>query len=88
MKHKSVQVIGYQFDCLPGHTHVTGRGSGATLCVALKRAVGHLFQQLRHKRINSFKLDVVCYADTNIIEQKLDDHRLDKNLCRHKGGVA
>jgi hypothetical protein len=59
MKHKTVEVIGYEFDSLPGHTRITGRGSGATVRVALQRAVGNLFSKLRGKHIDSFKLAVV-----------------------------
>lgn len=65
MKHKTVEVIAYQFDSLPGHIRVAGRGSGATLRVALQRAVGNLFNQpaLRRKRVDSFKLSVVVIAE-------------------------
>jgi hypothetical protein len=70
VKHKTVEVIAYQFDSLPGHIRVSGRGSGATLRVALQRAVGNLFNQpaLRRKRVDSFKLSVVVIAERVVAE--------------------
>lgn len=62
MKHKkTVHVLGYQFDSLPAHVKVSGRGSGATLRVACQRAIADLFtqHQLRHKQTGAFKLSVV-----------------------------
>jgi len=65
MKHKQVEVIGYEFDSLPAHVRITGRGSGATLRVALQRAVANMFtkQNLRRKHIDAFKLAVVVIAE-------------------------
>jgi len=65
MKHKHVEVIGYEFDSLPAHVRITGRGSGATLRVALQRAIGSMFtkQNLRRKHIGGFKLSVVVIAE-------------------------
>jgi hypothetical protein len=66
MKHKTVEVLGYEFDSLPAHVRIAGRGSGATLCVAIKRAIGNLFSQhgLRRKHVDSFKLSVIVIAKT------------------------
>jgi len=65
MKHKQVEVIGYEFDSLPAHVRITGRGSGATLRVALQRAVANMFtkQNLRRKHLDAFKLAVVVIAE-------------------------
>jgi len=59
-KHKSVHLVAYQFDSLPGHVRVTACGAGSTIRIAIQRAVGRLFSQsqLRHKRIGSFKLAI------------------------------
>lgn len=67
MKHKkTVHVLGYEFDSLPAHVKVSGRGSGATLRVACQRAIADLFtqHQLRHKQTGAFKLSVVVIAET------------------------
>jgi hypothetical protein len=95
MKHKSVQVVGYQFDALPGHVRVAVRGTGNTLRIALQRAIGNLFRdpKLRRKRIDSFKLSVVVITERELptgSEQALDPDRHDKNVCRyrHEGGAA
>ena len=66
MKHKKVQVIGYEFDSLPAHVRITGRGSGARLRVAVERAIADMFRQrgLRHKQVTgSFKISVVVIAE-------------------------
>lgn len=62
---KTVQVLGYEFDSLPAHVRLTGRGSGANLRVACQRAIADLFtqHQLRHKQTGSFKLSVVVIAE-------------------------
>lgn len=66
MKHKTVHVLGYEFDSLPAHVKISGRGSGATLRVACQRAIADLFtqHQLRHKQTGAFKLSVVVIAET------------------------
>lgn len=63
--HKTVHVVGYEFDSLPAHVKVSGRGSGATLRVACQRAIADLFtqHQLRHKQTGAFKLSVVVIAE-------------------------
>ena len=86
VKHKTVEGIAYQFDSLPGHIRVSGRGSGATLRVALQRAVGNLFNQpaLLRKRLDSFKLSVVV-----ITERPTEDRRpRELPVFATKGGAS
>jgi hypothetical protein len=73
VKHKTVEIVAYQFDSLPGHIRVSGRGSGATLRVALQRAVGNLFNQpaLLRKRIDSFKLSVVAITERPSLDDSI-----------------
>ena len=59
---KQVHVTGYDFDSLPGHVRVYGRGKGSGLRVAVQRAVADALVNspvLRRKSIGSFKLAVV-----------------------------
>lgn len=62
---KTVSVVGYEFDSLPAHVRITGRGSGARLRVAVQRAIADMFRQrgLRHKQTGSFKISVVVIAE-------------------------
>jgi len=65
---KVVNIIGHEFDALPGHVTVNGRGSGSTLrsatCDALRDLLKH--PKLHRKHIGSFKLSVVVIADRKI----------------------
>jgi hypothetical protein len=65
---KVVNIIGHEFDALPGHVTVNGRGSGSTLQSATCDALRELLkdQRLRRKHIGSFKLSVVVIADRKI----------------------
>lgn len=65
---KTVHVLGYEFDSLPAHVKVSGRGSGANLRVACQRAIADLFtqHQLRHKQTRAFKISVVVIAERSI----------------------
>lgn len=55
---KTVHVTGYQFDCLPGHVRIAGKGEGSSLRVAVLRAIGSMFNdpRLRHRQIDDFKI--------------------------------
>ena len=65
MKHKTVQVLGHQFDALPAHVTVAGKGTGYNLRVATIRAVQNMMDdpRLRHKQIGEFKISVVVISD-------------------------
>ena len=58
MKH--VEVVGFQFDSLPGHVTLSGRGEGTTLRIAVMRAVADMLHsdRVKHKRVSSFKIGV------------------------------
>lgn len=58
---KNVSVVGYNFDCLPGHVRISGRGAGGTVRIAAMRALSNMMddQRLSHKRIGDFKISVV-----------------------------
>lgn len=62
---KTVHVIGYQFDSLPGHVTIHARGQGGSLRVAVARAVTHLLRDpaARAKRIEAFKISVQVIGD-------------------------
>jgi hypothetical protein len=44
---KTVYVVVYQFDSLPGHITVSARGTGANLRLATQRAISSLFRDKR-----------------------------------------
>jgi hypothetical protein len=61
MKHgtqKIVTVVGHQFNCLPAHVQITGKGTGSSIRVAAMRAIESMIcdRQLRHLSIGSFKM--------------------------------
>jgi hypothetical protein len=58
---KNVHVAGYEFDCLPAHIRLYGRGKGASLRVACQRAVADLLccRELYRKHARSFKIAVI-----------------------------
>jgi hypothetical protein len=62
---KTVNIVGHEFDALPGHVVVNGRGSGSNLrsatCAALRAMLKD--QRLRGRHIGSFKLSVVVIAE-------------------------
>jgi hypothetical protein len=62
---KTVHVVAYQFDSLPGHITVRARGTGANLRVATQRATNSIFRdkRLRYKQIGTFKISVVAIPD-------------------------
>src|SRR5712671_1468613 len=47
MIRKTVQVLGHEFDCLPGHVTIAGKGIGANLRVATQRAVATMLADPR-----------------------------------------
>jgi hypothetical protein len=65
---KIVNIIGHEFDALPGHVTVSGRGSGSSLRSATCDALRELLKdpRLHRKHIGSFKLSVVVIADRKI----------------------
>lgn len=65
---KTVQVLGHEFDSLPAHVTIAGRGCGHNLRVATIRAVSQMLddRRLRHKQTGTFKLSVVVIAELSI----------------------
>jgi len=65
---KLVNIIGHEFDALPGHVTVSGRGSGSSLRTATCDALRDLLKntKLHRKNIGSFKLSVVVIANRKI----------------------
>lgn len=65
---KTVQVVGHAFDCLPGHVTISGRGSGSSVRVAVKKAIERMFEddRLYRKQIGDFKMTAVVIADRKI----------------------
>lgn len=65
---KTVNIIGHEFDALPGHVIVNGRGSGSTLRVAVREAISDMLAdaRLHRKHIGSFKVSVVVIADRKV----------------------
>jgi hypothetical protein len=57
---KHVEVVGFQFNNLPGHVTLTGRGEGSTLRIAVMRRVADMLHsdRIKHKRVGSFKMTV------------------------------
>ena len=64
---KTVHIVGHEFDALPGHIQITGRGTGSNLRAASCNALRDMFKdsRLRHKRVGSFKLSAVVVAESN-----------------------
>lgn len=62
---KTVHVIGYQFDCLPGHVSIAGRGQGSNIRAAVGAAVRNVLSdsKLRRKHLGGFKLSVVVIGN-------------------------
>lgn len=67
MPRKTVQILAHEFDSLPAHVTVSGRGSGANLRVACQRAIADIFKQasLRHKQTGMFKCSFVVIAEVS-----------------------
>lgn len=67
MPRKTVQILAHEFDSLPAHVTVSGRGSGANLRVACQRAIADVFKQasLRHKQTGMFKCSFVVIAEVS-----------------------
>lgn len=57
---KIVRVTGHEFNCLPGHAVVEAKGTGSSVCAALRSAVQTMLQDsiLRGRHITSFKIIV------------------------------
>ncbi len=68
MTGKRVYVVGYKFDCLPGHVTVAAQGQGASLRVAATRAVGKVFRdpRLRFRHVGECTLSLVVLADGDL----------------------
>jgi hypothetical protein len=66
---KTVHVVAYQFDSLPGHITVSARGTGANLRIATQRAMSSIFRdkRLRYKQIGTFKISVVVISDRTTV---------------------
>lgn len=66
MSAKIVTVSAYEFDVLPAHIQIRGRGTGASLRVGLQRAVADVLRNhVVHKRhIRSFKMSVVVSVNS------------------------
>jgi hypothetical protein len=66
---KTVHVVAYQFDSLPGHITVSARGTGANLRVATQRAISSIFRdkRLRYKQIGTFTISVVAIPDRTTV---------------------
>jgi hypothetical protein len=66
---KTVHVVAYQFDSLPGHITVSARGTGADLRIATQRAMSSIFRdkRLRYKQIGTFKISVVVISDRTTV---------------------
>jgi hypothetical protein len=66
--HKTVQVVGHQFDAVAAHVTVAARGSGGNLRIAVTRAIGALLSdpRLKHRQIGEFKMSVVVISDRAI----------------------
>lgn len=62
---KTVRVVGYQFDALPAHITILGRGEGTNLRIAVTRAVGNMLadKKLKHKQIGDFKMSAVVVGN-------------------------
>lgn len=62
---KVVEIVGHEFDCLPGHVMIDGRGVGSSLRTAVCDAIRNMFsdRRLHHKRISEFKLSVIVLSD-------------------------
>lgn len=64
---KTVAVIGYDFDCLPGHVSVPGKGTGKRLQAAVGAGVRAVLndKRLHRKHVHNFKLSVVVLPAKN-----------------------
>jgi len=55
---KIVSATAHQFNSLPGHITIAGRGTGTSVAIAAGRALDAIFGDARlyHKRIETFKV--------------------------------
>jgi ActR/RegA family two-component response regulator len=63
---KTVRLTAYEFDSLPAHIEIVGRGSGRSVRIALRDAVTDVFchERLRWQHIHSFKMSAVVVKET------------------------
>lgn len=61
-KHKTVTLVAYDFNCLPGHVRIEGRGTGSSLRIAAVRAMDAIFSDERVKRrqVGDFRINGVA----------------------------
>jgi hypothetical protein len=58
---RTVTVVGYEFDCVPGHARISAEAQAGSVATATRRAVGKMLRdrQLKWKHVRAFKVQVV-----------------------------